>query len=165
MKKNGCTIGQECCVTGDTRIRTPFGDERIDALYLRARYGEALTVLTKIAGELREVAIKEVHTDSEAKDLYKVTLDDGCFVTLTGYHGIKADLPTRLIGWNPWMSAEVLRELGTAHLAFDGRKVKSVERLTPPTPPQLYDLELMEGDGYIANGIMVRAFVRATVKA
>lgn len=155
-----CTRGSGCCVTGDTRILTPMGMERIDSLYRLAK-SRPVTVLTKIAGELREVAVVNVHTDSEAKDLYKVTLDDGCFVVLTGYHGML--LAGVADGWPPpiWHATDTLR-VGDP---LDGRTVKSIERVTSPVMPTLYDLELCEGDGYIANGIMVRAFVRETANA
>lgn len=155
-KRSECFRGDpKCCVAGDTRILTPMGMERIDSLY-RLSKSRPVTILTKINGALREVAVREVHTDNEAKELFKVTLDDGCHVTLTGYHGMK---------W--WCSTWRWLDAGQVAVGeeIDGRRVKSIERINQQVPPTLYDLELCEGDGYIANGIMVRSFVRETVKA
>lgn len=157
-----CTRGSGCCVTGDTRILTPMGMERIDALYTRSKR-EPVTILTKIDGQLREVAVREVHTDSEAKELFKVTLDDACFVVLTAYHGLWCDQGRDL---PLWCRAETLFEYEhDTRPKVDMRRVKSVERIQSHVPPKLYDLELCEGEGYIANGIRVRAFVRETANA
>lgn len=150
-----CIRGEKnCCVAGDTRIWTPQGYREISWLHDEFEMGHALSVNTMRAGRVESAKVVRVWTDPHPKQIIRFDMDIGGLIC-TPYHLVRVLRDGR----ETWERADAITK-GTRLSCPPITDECTVFSVTKERGEALvYDIEL-EGDNYIANGVIVGAYAK-----